>query len=510
MKYSRQSIFRLSAILFFSLLASCATLEPHYFKLRFIDAQTARGIPLVEIESTNAVRYISDSAGWVAISPHDFGADLLYFSVSSPGYELKKDQYGYRGILIRPIAGQRRTVKLQRINIAERLYRITGEGIYRDSKMLGIARAESLPDQSQGGVFGQDSVVNAIYDGKLRWFWGDTKRADGPLGNFKVSGAVSSLEWTPQNNPPNGVDLTYFVDERGFARAMSPIPGDGMVWISGLMVFEEDGREKMLTQFSRMEDLGVRHELGIAVWNDETETFDKRVAFPDDAPLYPRGHALKLDYAGEKWFYFGRAFPNVRVRAAEQDILNPKRYQAYTCLIEGSRWQKDAPPLERDQNGQLVWGWKEDTDIVTETRWHSMTMKGLVKPEEKRWPLIDIETGHQIFPHAGHVTWNRYRNRWIAIFNQDFGHSVLGEVWYAEAFSPMGPWSAVRKIVTHDRYSFYNVKQHPYFAHGPYLYFEGTYTKTFSGNDRPTPRYDYNQVMYRLNLDDPRLPRLEK
>ena len=88
------------------------------------------------------------------------------------------------------------------------------------------------------------------------------------------------------------------------------------------------------------------------------------------------------------------------------------------------------------------------------------------------------------------------------------GRSFLGEVWYAEALDPMGPWSPARRIVTHDGYSFYNVKQHPYFASGNHLYFEGTYTWMFSGEDQATPRYKYNQIMYRLNLDDPRLPRM--
>ncbi len=37
------------------------------------------------------------------------------------------------------------------------------------------------------------------------------------------------------------------------------------------------------------------------------------------------------------------------------------------------------------------------------------------------------------------------------------------------------------------------------------LDFEGTYTATFSGNKDPTPRYDYNQVMYQLDLSDQRL-----
>ena len=86
-------------------------------------------------------------------------------------------------------------------------------------------------------------------------------------------------------------------------------------------------------------------------------------------------------------------------------------------------------------------------------------------------------------------------------------HSMLGEVWYSEADTPLGPWVYARKIVTHDRYSFYNPKQHPEFDqdNGRIIYFEGTYTTTFSGNPDPTPRYDYNQIMYQLDLSDRRL-----
>ena len=40
---------------------------------------------------------------------------------------------------------------------------------------------------------------------------------------------------------------------------------------------------------------------------------------------------------------------------------------------------------------------------------------------------------------------------------------------------------------------------------GRFVYFEGTYTATFSGTSVKTPRYDYNQILYRLDLDDPRL-----
>ena len=37
------------------------------------------------------------------------------------------------------------------------------------------------------------------------------------------------------------------------------------------------------------------------------------------------------------------------------------------------------------------------------------------------------------------------------------------------------------------------------------LLFEGTYTASFADRPPKTPRWDYTQVLYRLDLDDPRL-----
>lgn len=89
------------------------------------------------------------------------------------------------------------------------------------------------------------------------------------------------------------------------------------------------------------------------------------------------------------------------------------------------------------------------------------------------------------------------------IFTQYGGESsLLGEVWYSESPSPTGPWTTAKKIATHHQYSFYNPKIHPEFSDpdGKVLYFEGTYTTSFSGNPSPTPRYEYNQILYRLDL----------
>ena len=96
----------------------------------------------------------------------------------------------------------------------------------------------------------------------------------------------------------------------------------------------------------------------------------------------------------------------------------------------------------------------------TQTR---LVREGTLKPEEGILALRDIETGKTVQAHGGTVSWNEHRRCWILIAVETGGTSMLGEVWYAEADAPLGPWVYARKIVTHDRYSFYNPRHHPYF-----------------------------------------------
>ena len=130
-----------------------------------------------------------------------------------------------------------------------------------------------------------------------------------------------------------------------------------------------------------------------------------------------------------------------------------------------------------------------------------------MKPEQAWLDLRDIETNQPVYAQGGSVHWNAFRKRWIVIVGQVEGTSNLGEIWYAEADAPEGPWRWARKIVTHEKYSFYNPAHHEFFdqKNGQIIYFEGTYTQSFSGAAFATPWYNYNQIMYRLDLSDPRL-----
>src|SRR6516164_1168806 len=160
------------------------------FAIKIIDDQTGRGVPLVELQTVNNIHYVTDSNGLVAFHEPGLMNRAVFFTIKSHGYEFAKDGFGFRGKAIEVKEGGSVTLRIKRLNIAERLYRVTGAGIYRDSVLLGRKVPIRHP-LLNAQVFGSDSVVTAIYRGKLHWFWGDTNRPGYPLGNFDVPGAIS-------------------------------------------------------------------------------------------------------------------------------------------------------------------------------------------------------------------------------------------------------------------------------------------------------------------------------
>lgn len=475
------------------------------FKLRVVDEQTGRGVPLVELKTVSQQRFWTDSAGVVAIREPELFGQSVFFAVSSHGYEFPKDGFGFRGQSIRVEPGGEATLKIQRLNIAERLYRVTGAGIYADTVLLGEKPPIEQP-LLNAQVTGSDSVVTAIYRGKLHWFWGDTNRPKYPLGLYHVPGATSRLPSDGGLDPAVGVNLEYFVGDDGFAKAMCKMPGDGPTWIGGLTVLRDAaGRERMFCGYVKVRNLLEVYERGIAEFDDERREFVQRQKFDKDVPLFPDGHPLLHTVDGVEYVYFTEAAAVMRVRATVEAFHDLRQYEGFSCLVPGSR--EKSPQVERNAAGNVVWGWKRDTAPIRWSLQEKLLKSGQLKPEEVWLKITDADSGKPVVAHAGSVTWNQHRRRWVSVFTQHFGSSLLGEIWYSEADAPEGPWRTATKIVTHDKYSFYNPKQHPYFATGRFLFFEGTYTHTFSGNPDQTPRYDYNQIMYRLDLDDPRLNR---
>jgi len=494
--FIRTLIFSIMVIALGRPALSARDLSNKYFKIQVVDRQTGRGVPLVELRTTNNTRYHTDSNGIVAYYEPGLMDKEVFFFVESHGYEFPKDGFGMNGTRLKTTPGGSAVIKIDRHNIAERLYRVTGQGIYRDSIMTGTPVPLKNPVLN-GQVMGQDSVFTCIYKGKLFWMWGDTARPSYPLGNFAMSGAVSELPGRGGLDPSVGVNLEYYVGADGFSRKMSPLKEPGLVWLDGLLtVRDQQGNQRMVAKFARLKGLGEVLERGLMVFNDATETFEPLVRGNlEFLPYRNTGHAFRVEVQGLPYYYFTSPSPmdaRLRVRAKWDDIIDPNRYEVLTALKRTS----DA-------------GWVKFGDLIASQNSTKLAVIETLEKEAKGVKVYDVKSGKSITPHNGTVYFNEYQRRWIGIFVQQFGQpSNLGEVWYAEADTPVGPWAYAKKIVTHNKYSFYNPKQHPFFdtEGGRVIFFEGTYSFTFSGSlETSTPRYDYNQIMYRMNLDDPRL-----
>lgn len=484
-----------------SLLALTSLFSAHagvadWFSIHVIDESSGRGVPLVSLTTTNHLNHITDSAGWVAFQEPGLMGREVFFQVSSPGYAVAKDGFGYSGVRLTPKAGETAEVKIMRLNIAERLYRVTGEGIYRDSNLLG--KEAPLPRPNFNFTMGQDSVQALPWKGRLLWLWGDTNKPNYPLGNFHSTCAWSDFPDKGGLSPDEGIHLEYLTTDEGQIRRMMPTKEPGVLWIFGLMAVPDgEGKEHLIGHYGRFKDLTRRLEHGVCEFDESNGVFTSIVLLGDEFEWqHPEGNAVRVKNEDGDFFYFCQSFAVTRVPSNYNDATNPGSYEALAWSEKDKDyiWQKRLPPVTQEVESRMLAEQK-------------------MPPSRALLQLKDALTGLPVKIHRSSVNWNDYRKAWIMIGTQQQApESNLGEVWYAEAPTPSGPWTLAVKVASHPRYSFYNPRHHAFFDQqgGRIIYFEGTYSETFSGNTNPTPRYDYNQLMYRLDLQEPRLEVLKK
>jgi hypothetical protein len=429
-----------------------------------VEKGTGWPVPMVELTTVHNVVFVADNAGRIAFDLPELMGQETWFAVESDGYEVPADKYGRRGVRLTPAPGKTLTVEVSRTSIAKRLGRITGAGLFGESQKLGLET-----DWKESGILGCDSVLNAVHDGRMFWAWGDTNVAGYPLGIFDTTSAMTPIQPLASFEPPLRLKLDYFTDEAGRPRGVAKMPGDGPTWLSGYVGLpDENGTQRLVAVYMKIRPPMEGYECGLCVWNDMTSKFEhlrtvwkKSKERPKHPPM-PQGHPVVIDGDDRKKIVlFGNPFPYMRCDATFKAWQDPAKWEKIT--------PQDSVPSAND--------------------------------------------GKPIKPSTGSIAWNGYRKRWVTVFVQSFGTpSWLGEVWYAEADSPYGPWRSAVKILSHKNYAFYNPKLHPEFlpAKSPILLFEGTHSKAFANNPVPTPRYNYNQIMYRIDLDDPALAQAQR
>ena len=492
----RSKIFNLFIFLIILIGFSCH-FQDNYFHIKVVDSVTKKGIPIARLSNINGTTYYSDSYGNIAYNEEETMGRDLYFLLDAEGYKISKDNTGRQSVIITPNKGEKVIILMDRIQPAERLYRLTGTGIYRDTELLGLDVPSFAKNWDRGQVLGQDSNLGGIYKNKIFFIWGDTFLPPGYHGNFSVAGGTISLPSESNIDPDVGFGLNYFVDQNNHTKKMIDLKGPGYTWFDWIMVVKDKNNQEVLAaKYARVNALFGNYERGIAVLNDQKEEFEKRVEVPEwlTSPHLTQ-HPFPITSGDDSYFYLTSQFNFSRVRPLLSHVEDVDKYEYFTCLVPGSRWSERK--LER-KNGQLVYGWKKDTDAIDEQKQKILIEEGLIRPEEGWLQLMDVSTGQFITSSRGSVFWNEFRRKWILI-------SGAQKIWYSEADTPLGPWHYAVKVADHHNY-FYNPHQHPYFdkGQGRFIYFEGTYTK-FMGSGPQVPRYDYNQLMYRLDLSDDRL-----
>lgn len=489
-----------------SLLALALAAPPTPFVIEVTDAATGRPVPLVELRTTNHLRYVTDNAGVIAFDEPGLMNTEVHFTVSAHGYEVPADGFGIRGVRLTPQPGGRATVKVNRLNIAERLYRLTGDGVFAESIKAGREVPFTRPG-TNARVLGCDSVFATVYRDRLFWMWGDTNRASYPLGNFHMTAATTPRPGQGGIDPAKGFQFDYLDDGQGFVKGAAPMPGKGPTWVESLVALpDKDGKERLWGEYVKVDQKMTPLARGFAVYDDAKKEFTHHAEIPLDTPILPTGHTFRHTDGDTDYLYFGNPFPLVRVPATEAAFTDPTEYEAFTCLKPGSTVAK--PDIDRDEKGRARYAWRKNAPPLPPEDEAKLLKSKVLSAEDTRLQLRNRDGGGLVVMHRGSVNWNAYRKKWVMIATQIGGKaSFLGEVWYAEADSPTGPWADAVKVVTHNRMSFYNPVHHRFFDGdgGKTIYFEGTYTHTFSGNPDITPRYEYNQILYRLDLSDERL-----
>ncbi|NNM84689.1 MAG: hypothetical protein HKL96_02890 [Phycisphaerales bacterium] len=500
----RRAMVRVAALLVVCLFAAMAHAAAP-FAIHVVDSQTHRGVPLVELQTTNGIRLYTDSAGTAAFNEPGLMHRTVYFYISSPDYLYAADGFGYRGQAIAIKPGGAITLLIMRTGIAQRMYRITGEGLYRDTLLTG-GKAPIKQPLLNSGVFGSDSVQNCIYRGQLFWLWGDTLEPQYPLGNFATTCATSRLASKGALSPAVGINLHYFVNSAGLPRRMAPLSGPGPVWLSALSVLPDaQGQPQLLAIFAQEDARFHARQAGVMAFNAAVGRFMVVKRFAPQWPLLhgggngPGGHTFF--YAppdGRRQLYFADPLPLVRVPALATDFAIQGDYESFSCLKSGSTLAR--PRFDRTGDGRLMWRWRKDTAAPTPRQLSAWITQGLLAPRDNPFVLRDIVTDKPLVPQEASIHWNSYRKAWVMIFNP--GISGFGDTYLAFADTPLGPWGYAVRVVHFTEQSFYNPSQDWFFDQhgGRNIYFEATLSSWLGSRKVKIPRYDYNQLMYRINL----------
>lgn len=447
------------------------------FGIHVVDESNGRGIPMATVRLANGATHLTDSAGWVRIDEPGLMHRKLRIEVNSPGYGLAAEDSDSNSLLVQLAASGDAVIKLVRLDIAERAYRITGAGIYRDSELLG--REVPLPSGSfSSGLLSASGTQRITLGKKVLWCWRDALLSHERIPSLGVVGAFSQIPDSGGLDPTQGVHFSYLPTGSDQVESLLIAEEPGIMWIEGLAsVQDENGADAVVAHYVRQGSKGERAEHGIALWTEE-QRFERIVVLGEEYEWqFPSGQAVRQRTNEQDWCYFASPFCHVRCPARLDAVRNPAAYQALTwdSSAKAPVWQQTLPPMtQRDESSWVAEGRVQHPHTQVEDH-----------ATRKPVPVLDAS-----------IEWNPHHHCYIMI-----AASVDGDIWMAESTQIEGPWQRAIRIVNAEPGMCTKPVQHPFMNQegGRIIWFETALL------DTNAPRYDGNELMHRLDLDDPRL-----
>lgn len=316
-----------------------------FFRINVLDSATGNGVPLVLLRTVNYIQLYTDSNGIAAFYEPGMMEQPVWFSVLADGYELRQNNLteGKVEIYSKPYdsgvvlnTSGTKTVYLTRTQLAERRFRLTGGGLYRDSYLVGAkvpasAQNHTYIDKVSRSV-GQDTLMLTRFKEDIFWFFGDTvcpksARQNNCVGRGMYTVGAKTKFSESKVYPPA---LEYF-GEDGMPRPMAKIePLRQNTWIAGVFSIGDN----LYGNYFKNPGDGAspdQAKQGMAKWSGES--FEEISEWPRNSSLSLNGahtiHAFGPAHASNEWVYFVNNHVYCRVPAKDDLISN---YSAFEVL----------------------------------------------------------------------------------------------------------------------------------------------------------------------------------
>ena len=126
-------------------------------------------------------------------------------------------------------------------------------------------------------------------------------------------------------SPEVGVNLSYFLDDKGFARPTAPMPGEGPTWLSGLVVLNDrrGGASECSPYYAKIRKQLEVYEHGLVEFNPQTSDSRRSSSFPR-RPRLPRRlserPSVPVPRPRRRVRLYAKPYPLIRVPADPEQL----------------------------------------------------------------------------------------------------------------------------------------------------------------------------------------------